>query len=180
MSFNVSTAGQGPPMLLLHGFTGTANDWQRQIEPWSASHRVITPDLLGHGGSDAPEDPAAYALERQAADLADLLELLEARPATVVGYSMGARLALVLALEHPALVLPTSPNVPRAALPMRSSPARSNGMAWTPSSKCGRHCRSSPARPRCRRPCERSSEPSDCAIRPRAWQDHCAVAARAR
>jgi 2-succinyl-6-hydroxy-2,4-cyclohexadiene-1-carboxylate synthase len=104
MSLNVLTAGVGPPVLLLHGFTGTARMWSAQVEAWSPACRVIAPDLLGHGGSDAPVDPAAYALERQAETLADLLELLEAVPATVVGYSMGARLALVLALEHPGSV----------------------------------------------------------------------------
>lgn len=104
MSLNVLTAGDGPPMLLLHGFTGTARMWSAQIEAWSSSRRVIAPDLLGHGGSDAPAEPAAYALERQAGTLANLLVLLQAAPATVVGYSMGARLALVLALEHPGSV----------------------------------------------------------------------------
>lgn len=104
MSLNVLTAGEGAPMLLLHGFTGTARTWSAQLETWSADHRVIAPDLLGHGGSDAPADAAAYALERQAAALAELLGLLEAVPATVVGYSMGARLALVLALEQPKAV----------------------------------------------------------------------------
>ena len=66
--------------------------------------RVIAPDLLGHGRSDAPADPARYALERQADDLAALLAALDAVPADVVGYSMGARLALVLALRHPSVV----------------------------------------------------------------------------
>ena len=104
MSLNVLTAGSGPALLLLHGFTGTARMWSSQIDTWKASHRVIAPDLLGHGGSEAPSDPATYALERQADGLADLLDLLEGTPATVVGYSMGARLALVLALEHPGSV----------------------------------------------------------------------------
>ncbi len=104
MSLNVLTEGSGQPLLLLHGFTGTARMWSSQIEAWSADHRVIAPDLLGHGRSDAPAEPVHYALERQAASLADLLALLEAEPATVVGYSMGARLALVLALEYPRSV----------------------------------------------------------------------------
>lgn len=104
MSLNVLTTGTGSPVLLLHGFTGTARSWSRQIGPWSREHRVIAPDLLGHGGSQAPTDPADYALERQADALAELLELLEASPAAVVGYSMGARLALVLALSHPRAV----------------------------------------------------------------------------
>lgn len=104
MGLNVLVEGEGPPMLLLHGFTGTARTWSAQTDAWSPEHRVIAPDLLGHGGSAAPGDAAAYALERQAGSLAELLRLLAATPATVVGYSMGARLALVLALEHPGLV----------------------------------------------------------------------------
>jgi 2-succinyl-6-hydroxy-2,4-cyclohexadiene-1-carboxylate synthase len=104
MSLNVLTAGQGPAVLLLHGFTGTARSWAVHIEALATSHRVIAPDLLGHAGSDAPTDPAAYALERQADDLRDLLELLDASPAAVVGYSMGARLALVLALTQARVV----------------------------------------------------------------------------
>ncbi len=104
MSLNVLTAGDGPPLLLLHGFTGSARMWSAQVDAWSPGFRVIAPDLLGHAGSEAPDDPTSYALERQAQTLADLLALLAAAPATVVGYSMGARLALVLALEHPASV----------------------------------------------------------------------------
>ncbi len=104
MSLNVLTEGEGPPILLLHGFSGTARTWAAQIEALSPHHLVIAPDLLGHGESDAPTEPARYALEHQADDLADLLALLEASAVTVVGYSMGARLALVLALEHADLV----------------------------------------------------------------------------
>lgn len=104
MSLNVLTRGAGRPMLLLHGFTGTAGTWSGQLDAWVADHRVIAPDLLGHGGSEAPSDPARYDLGSQAADLARLLHLLDATPAVVVGYSMGARLALVLTLEHPDVV----------------------------------------------------------------------------
>lgn len=104
MSLNVLTAGSGPPLLLLHGFTGTAQTWSGQVESWSRGRRVIAPDMLGHGGSEASVDPARHALACQAAELVTLLDLLEAVPATVVGYSMGARLALVLAIDHAHLV----------------------------------------------------------------------------
>ena len=50
MSLNVLTAGSGPPMLLLHGFTGSAQTWSAQIDAWSVGHRLIAPDLLGHAG----------------------------------------------------------------------------------------------------------------------------------
>jgi len=104
MSLNVFTVGKGRPLLLLHGFTGSARSWGGHIATWSQNRRVIAPALLGHAGSDAPTDPSRYALDRQAGDLAELLRLLDAVPAVVIGYSMGARLALVLALEHPDLV----------------------------------------------------------------------------
>ena len=104
MRLNVLTAGDGRPLLLLHGFTGTARTWSACVDAWAGSHRVIAPDLLGHGGSDAPAEAAAYALERQAEGLRDLLLLLDAVPAAVLAYSMGARLALVLALRYPELV----------------------------------------------------------------------------
>jgi 2-succinyl-6-hydroxy-2,4-cyclohexadiene-1-carboxylate synthase len=90
--------------LLLHGFTGSAATWAELAGRWITGHRLIVPDLLGHGRSDAPRDPARYALERQAEDLAELLDSLGACPADVAGYSMGARLALQLALGHPRSV----------------------------------------------------------------------------
>jgi len=103
-ALEVTVDGTGPAVLLLHGFTGTADSWA-PIRPALHGHRrVIAPDLLGHGRSSAPHDPARYALERQADDLVRLLELLDARPADVVGYSMGARLALRLVVDQPAAV----------------------------------------------------------------------------
>jgi 2-succinyl-6-hydroxy-2,4-cyclohexadiene-1-carboxylate synthase len=104
VSLNVLTRGEGRPLVLLHGFTGSAGSWSLQLDGWAARHRIIAPDLLGHGGSEAPAEPDRYALGAQASDLADLVELLEAAPADVVGYSMGARLALVLTLQHPEVV----------------------------------------------------------------------------
>lgn len=101
VELEVRIAGRGPAVLALHGFTGTARTWARLVDGLADERRVIVPDLLGHGRSSAPSDPARYALERQADDLAALLAALDALPADVVGYSMGARLALVLALRHP-------------------------------------------------------------------------------
>lgn len=97
-------AGQGAPLLLLHGFTGTGATWSRQLPGLERTHRTISVDLLGHGRSEAPADPSRYAVERQAHDLAVLLTSLDATPADVVGYSMGARIALRLVIDHPASV----------------------------------------------------------------------------
>lgn len=96
--------GGGLPVLLLHGFTGTARTWRHHLDGLAPRHLVVAPDLLGHGRSDAPVDPARHALGEQAADLAALLAAVGIERADVVGYSMGARLALRLAADHPGRV----------------------------------------------------------------------------
>ena len=96
--------GQGMPLLLLHGFTGLGTSWAPYLTTLRRSHRTIVVDLLGHGRSDAPVNPSRYAIERQADDLAELSRAVGAPVADVIGYSMGARIALRLALDHPAAV----------------------------------------------------------------------------
>lgn len=101
----VRALGEGPPVLLVHGLTGRGAIWSGLARTLRRrGHRTIVVDLLGHGRSDAPCDPARYAVERQAADLAALLERLGAGPADLIAYSMGARVALRLAVDHPAAI----------------------------------------------------------------------------
>jgi len=98
--------GHGPPLLLIHGFTGTArDDLNGLIDNLSADYRVIAPDLRGYGASRPPNrdfPPDFY--ERDAADLAGLLDSLGAGPVAVLGYSDGAEAALLLAAARPDLV----------------------------------------------------------------------------
>ncbi len=98
------TAGDGLPILLLHGFTGRGASWRPHLAALRRDRRTIVVDLPGHGRSDAPADPARYEVERVAGDLAQLLSMLGAVPSDVVGYSLGARIALRLVLDHPATV----------------------------------------------------------------------------
>jgi 2-succinyl-6-hydroxy-2,4-cyclohexadiene-1-carboxylate synthase len=102
--YEVREGGRGPAILLIHGFTGRGANWAPFLRGLRRTNRAIVVDLLGHGDSDAPADPTRHALERQAADLAEILRRLDAVPAAVVGYSFGARVALQLALDHPAAV----------------------------------------------------------------------------
>jgi 2-succinyl-6-hydroxy-2,4-cyclohexadiene-1-carboxylate synthase len=115
-ALEVRDQGHGPPLLLLHGFTGTSATWHGVVAACQDQRRVLTPDLLGHGGSDAPRDPTSYGLELQADTLVVLLGRLGAVPAEVVGYSMGARLALVLALRHPEAVARLAIESPSAGI----------------------------------------------------------------
>lgn len=103
-TYEVRTSGTGPAVLLLHGFTGRGSDWSPFLPKLRGVGRTVVVDLLGHGRSDAPADPARHAIERQATDIAWILRHLAVGPVVVVGYSMGARLALRLAIAEPALV----------------------------------------------------------------------------
>lgn len=97
---NVDVAGEGPAVLLLHGFTGSAASWEPFLEAWQG-FTLVAPDLLGHGASDCPADPGRYSMERCVEDLLDLLDRLSVGRVAVVGYSMGGRTALHLALRAP-------------------------------------------------------------------------------
>jgi 2-succinyl-6-hydroxy-2,4-cyclohexadiene-1-carboxylate synthase len=93
--------GQGGALLMLHGFTGSAGTWTQHIPAFSQQYHVITPDLLGHGGTDSPAQPARYRVEPAAADMIALLDVWEIERAHLLGYSMGGRLALYLAARYP-------------------------------------------------------------------------------
>lgn len=101
--YAIAEHGHGNPLLLIHGFTGSRATWATMVPELARDHRVLTIDLLGHGDSDSPE-PARHAIERQAADLAEILELLHASPVDVLGYSFGARVALQLTIDAPSSV----------------------------------------------------------------------------
>ena len=100
----VRVAGAGPALLLLHGFTGSGRSWDELIAAATAAGcTMIAPDLPGHGGTAWRAGGAT--VERTADDLAGLLRALGCERAHVVGYSMGARIALRLAVAHPACVV---------------------------------------------------------------------------
>jgi 2-succinyl-6-hydroxy-2,4-cyclohexadiene-1-carboxylate synthase len=92
----------GTTLVLLHGFTGSAAGWGSHLNAIAAaSMRVIAFDLLGHGQSDAPADPPRYSMEHCRADLLAALGEpgVGAGEAVLLGYSMGGRVALYLALS---------------------------------------------------------------------------------
>jgi 2-succinyl-6-hydroxy-2,4-cyclohexadiene-1-carboxylate synthase len=98
---NVATAGEGPPLMLLHGFTGGAASWGLLQPALAPRHKLIMPDLLGHGASSSPEDPSRYRIERCVGDLIAILDSLKVQRTHLLGYSMGGRVALATAIYHP-------------------------------------------------------------------------------
>ena len=95
--------GEGDPLLLIHGFTGTARgDLGDLIDTFAGEYRIIAPDLRGYGASRPPDrdfPPDFY--ERDAADLSAFLDRIVPGPVTVLGFSDGAEVALLLAALRP-------------------------------------------------------------------------------
>jgi 3-oxoadipate enol-lactonase len=94
-----SAAGSGEPVVLIHGLGLDAAMWDAQWPALQREFRAIRYDVRGYGGSSVPTGPYSHT-----EDLLALLDFLDARPAHVVGLSMGGRLALRFALDQPHAV----------------------------------------------------------------------------
>ena len=93
---------QGPPVVLIHGYTDNARDWVPLIPYLSKKFRLIVVDIRGHGRSDKPE--CCYARIDFAYDIRLLLDALHIDKADVVGHSLGSMITQVLAEEWPQRV----------------------------------------------------------------------------
>jgi pimeloyl-ACP methyl ester carboxylesterase len=91
--------GQGQPVILIHGFGGSMWQWEHQQQPLSAEFRLITPDLIGSGLSTKPD--IEYRPEQMLEYFIGFMDALRIRQATLVGNSMGAGLAIGMALTYP-------------------------------------------------------------------------------
>ncbi|MFE9202445.1 alpha/beta fold hydrolase [Micromonospora sp. NPDC007230] len=91
--------GSGSPLLLVHGLMVTGQMFEPVIEHFAARHRVIVPDLRGHGRSRGLPPP--YAATQLAADLSQVLDQLGIESTAVLGYSQGGAIAQQLVLDFP-------------------------------------------------------------------------------
>lgn len=115
-------AGQGFPVLLLHGFPELSFSWRHQLPALaSAGYRAIAPDQRGYGKSSRPTDLKDYDIEHLMGDAVALLDELECERAVVVGHDWGSMVAWTLALRHPdrfaGVVGMSVPFIPRGAVP---------------------------------------------------------------
>src|SRR3972149_2238160 len=94
------SGGEGPALMLLHGFTGDATTWEPFLDAWSML-RILRVDIIGHGRSDAPISSGRYSMQYAVADLLAVFDQLGVEQTVLLGYSMGGRLALHLALAAP-------------------------------------------------------------------------------
>src|SRR6201747_29477 len=115
------THGEGPVILLTHGYSATAQMWAGQVAPLSQHNKLVIWDMRGHGQSDYPEDPAEYSEEKTVADMAALLDAVGAQTAIVGGLSLGGYMSLAFAATHPERV--------RALLIVDTGPGYKNDQA---------------------------------------------------
>ena len=107
VTIHARTAGQGPPVLLLHGHPQTLSTWHAVAPVLAADHRVVAMDLRGYGESAKPgsgPDHAVYAKRAMARDAATLMGALGHERYAVVGHDRGGRVAHRLALDGPQAV----------------------------------------------------------------------------
>ena len=125
------------PLVLVHGFTGSRDDWLEPLPELARLGRTVALDLRGHGGSTKTGDLASYCFEPLVDDLAALHDALDLGPWDLLGHSLGGMLVLRFALTHPERVrslvlMNTSPHgVPLAARPLLEAGAqlgRARGM----------------------------------------------------
>ncbi|WP_033312858.1 alpha/beta hydrolase [Streptomyces iakyrus] len=102
---HIAEQGEGPLVVLLHGFPESWHSWRHQFGPLAeAGFRVVAPDQRGYGGSDRPEDVAAYSILHLVGDVVGLVHALGEERAFVVGHDWGAPVAWHTALLRPDVV----------------------------------------------------------------------------
>ncbi len=94
--------GEGEPVVLIGGLANDMSEWPWLVDWCARTHRVLAFDNRGAGRTGKPDIP--YSIEMMAADTAGLMTALDISGATVLGVSMGGKIALALALDHPELV----------------------------------------------------------------------------
>jgi len=116
VEFFHSVENNKPPLLFLHGFTGSTEDWKPITAKIDKSFPAIGIDIIGHGESDSPGNEELYTAEAIANQLNNIIELTIKGKVILVGYSMGGRAALNFAIKYPektaALILEsTTPGI---------------------------------------------------------------------
>lgn len=126
ISLNVAEQGEGPLVLLLHGFPESWYSWRHQMAPLAAAgYHVVAPDMRGYGKSDMPHEIAAYTQVEVVHDIIGLIPALGHKTAIVIGHDWGAPTAWACARDFPdqvsavgALSVPFSPRSPVEPMPM--------------------------------------------------------------
>ena len=122
INVHIAEAGEGPVVLLLHGFPELWYSWRHQLPALAdAGYHAVAPDIRGYGQSDAPDEIEAYSMKELTADAIGILDVLDAETAVVIGHDWGAPMAWNSALLYPERVRAVGglsvPYMPRSPLP---------------------------------------------------------------
>src|SRR3954463_12713037 len=105
LRMHIAEAGEGPTVVLLHGFPESWYSWRHQLTALAAAEfHVVAPDLRGYGQTDAPRAPSQYTMLHLVGDVVGLIRALDVGPVAVVGHDWGAPAAWTTALFRPDLV----------------------------------------------------------------------------
>jgi haloacetate dehalogenase len=120
-------AGDGPPVVLLHGFPETSYAWRYQIPELAKKYHVIAPDLRGYGETDKPS--SGYDKRTMAMDVRELMRALNLPKIALVGHDRGARVATRFAKDHPEVLdrLVVMGNVPTRIVGRELDGAKAKG-----------------------------------------------------
>ncbi|HWI47394.1 MAG TPA: 2-succinyl-6-hydroxy-2,4-cyclohexadiene-1-carboxylate synthase [Rummeliibacillus sp.] len=91
-------------LVFLHGFTGSTKTWDSVVQSFQGTYRIITVDLIGHGLTDAPYNVQRYSMEEQVELLHDFFEARQIPSFTLIGYSMGGRVAIAFTMKYAEMV----------------------------------------------------------------------------
>jgi pimeloyl-ACP methyl ester carboxylesterase len=122
IELHVAELGNGPPVVLCHGFPELWYSWRYQLPALGeAGYRAVAPDMRGYGQSSIPEDVDAYDVPTVCGDMLGLLDALDEQRAVFVGHDWGAAVVWQLALAHPERVAAVAgmsiPFAPRSPVP---------------------------------------------------------------
>ncbi|MFB6719111.1 alpha/beta fold hydrolase [Kribbella sp. NPDC056345] len=122
IDIHLAEQGEGPLVLLLHGFPETSHSWRHQLEALAdAGYHAVAPDQRGYGASDRPDAIDQYSIFHLVGDVVALIHELGEEQAVVIGHDWGAIVAWNTALLRPSVVRGvvgiSVPPIPRGALP---------------------------------------------------------------
>src|SRR5205085_2127295 len=122
IKMHIAEAGEGPLVLMLHGFPELWYSWRHQLPALAeAGYHAVAPDVRGYGRTDAPKPIEAYSMKEMTADAVGVLDALGEQTAVVVGHDWGAPMAWNSAVLYPdrfgAVVGMSVPYMPRSPMP---------------------------------------------------------------
>lgn len=106
VTINYDIEGQGPPLVLVHGFSGNRNSWRGYgfVDPLKTEYQLILIDARGHGESSKPHDPDAYDYRLLVDDVIAVIDDLNLTTVSYLGYSMGGTIGFGLGKYYPQRV----------------------------------------------------------------------------